>query len=198
MKTRFMLLGLCAVVAASCSTRSPAPSLMSPIAETGTYGYREHRLDPSGFEITYVGPRYRLPVEGAVRRTYADAAVAQAFEMALWRAAEIALAEDSPGFVVTRRSTDLDLATDPGGFLTPVPYPFDDPFHPLGAYRFRHGPLMPFRRDYVPPSAFGQGRATIAIRLVTSVDGEAHDARRTIDTLRARLGSTPAPVLAPR
>lgn len=127
------------LLAGGCGMPYP---LYTPQEVARSYGYSEQALSDASYRVSYVVPSSTgFDTGPANRRAHADAQVALAYDMALWRAADIALQKGFPAFAVTDRVNDVaaDLRTD---FYDPWPYrwhrrryPFDPyPYYPYYAY----------------------------------------------------------------
>lgn len=123
MATSRYLAALALVALAACST-GPRPPLMSPLQPGARYGFVDRPLSDNRVEVRYSGPnRYGFGSYGRDSRTE-RAAVEQAYDFALWRAAQIALERNMRGFVVVDTRTDLRGRDEPGyydrGFSTGI------------------------------------------------------------------------------
>jgi hypothetical protein len=170
--------GLFAIVTllAAC-TSGPAPPLMSPIAVAGSYGYSEVPIGPDRYAVTYTGPSQRTLRSPNAREETGAAEHSQAYDFALWRAAQIALAQGFPGFRVGNVRTNVDTLVDD----------YYDPFYGPGLFTHRHlwGP-GPYWGNYGTPNpyAYQQTSVTLYATLLQSLAPEDYDARDTIEQLR--------------
>ena len=75
---------------------------MIPYADDGTYGYRQTSTSPTDYEVTYFGPMIytQLTVRSFLDRI-SKTAEKTSQDLAVWRAAEIALEHGYSGFRVT-------------------------------------------------------------------------------------------------
>ncbi len=89
------------VVLADCATGPPAP-LMSPIQVAGAYGYSEVPIGGNRYAVSYTGPSQRTLRTPNARQETAAAEHTQAYDFALWRAAQIALPYYGPGLFTHR------------------------------------------------------------------------------------------------
>jgi len=99
---------------AACSVSGPVAPPMSPYEISGRYGYRDVALAENRVEITYVG-QTRNSFGYTGRDSASERQVGnQAFDFALWRAAQLAQARGYRGFVVLDSRTDLRTRNEPG------------------------------------------------------------------------------------
>jgi len=121
-----------ALLLAACAT-GPTFPLYSPRAVTGSFGFSEQKLSDNSYQVTYVAPSRRTgPSNRAVAERRAQS-LDLSNDMALWRAADLALANGHNEFRVTRRDNDVTVnrrysepfAPSPVGFRRwGAPYPF--------------------------------------------------------------------------
>ena len=164
-RMRPFVLAVVAVVIAACET-TPRPPLMSPLTDTGRagYGYAERPTSSTTLEVTYVAPyrrSSRFPVE---RDADAVAARAQAFDLMLWRSAQLAEAQGYPAFRVKQSRSNVDTQVEE--------YPYYDPFFPpfFGPRYYRRAYYYPY--PYYPyagtTSSYVQARVSADIELLPS------------------------------
>ena len=67
------------------------PPLMSPYPASGYYA--EERIGPDLLRVVFYGPLRPLDYDGAPRGAQIDRAADEAADLALWRAAQLALAD---------------------------------------------------------------------------------------------------------
>jgi len=175
----------------ACQIHPPAP-LLSPIQATGEYGYAELALGDNRYQVSYTGPSQRSLRAPDVRQQVAEAERAQAFDFALWRAAQIALAQGFVGFRVSNVRTNVDSTADD----------YYDPFYAPGFYPGRPfgGALGPYWGPYGGPSPYlyTQTQVIIDVALLQSLGPGDYDARETIDRLsKAYPGATGPAAPAP-
>jgi hypothetical protein len=195
---RLALVSLLCLLAA-CAAGPQAP-LLSPLDVAKRYGYTEATLGPAKIQVTYVGPSRQSSVYASEREPDANAARTQAYDLAVWRAAQIALERGFAGFHVDSSRADIETTYDD---------PFSDPFY--GPFGPPYGPYFgsPFRRrlwgypGFYPaynPFAYIQARVTIDVTLLQALgpgDYVAQDAiaqlRRTYPTAEGIAANVAAP-----
>ena len=165
-------------VLAACAT-GPQMPLLSPLAVAKRYGYAEATFGPAKARVTYVGPVRQSSANAVERDPDVNASRTQAYDLAVWRAAQIAVERGFAGFHVDSSRADIDTTFDD---------PFYDPFYgPYGPYL---GP--PFGRrawgypGYYPdyPYAYIQARVTIDVTLMQALGPGDYVAQDTIAQLR--------------
>jgi len=184
---RFAALAAGAVAAAllaACTTvpRPPPPPLMSPYPASGYgYGYAEERIGPDLLRVVFYGPLRPLDYDGAPRGAQVDRTADEAADLALWRAAQLALAENKPAFAVIERRADTDTLRRPGGWVYDGWWPYDCYPSYWSYWRCRSWPPA-----YAPPVASGRARATLTVRLEGRVTPRNVDAAATAQRLESR------------
>jgi hypothetical protein len=168
----------------------PPPPLMSPYPAGGYgYGYAEERIGPDLLRVVYYGPLRPLDYYGVQHRAELDRAAGEAADLALWRAAQLALAEGRPAFAIIERRADTETLRRPGYF--------DDPWWPHHCWPY--GPSWAcggWPPAYYPPAAEGRARATLTVRLENRATGRNIDAAATIRRFEGAY-SPPAPPTRP-
>ncbi len=190
MPAKLVLPALLAALLAGCAAPAPPPPpLMSPYPAAGYgYGYSEERIGPDLLRVVYHGPLRPLDPAAPARAPQLDRAANEAADLALWRAAQIALAEGKPAFAVLERRTDTETLRRPAGWSY-------DPWWPDYCYpRYsRHWDCRGWPPSYVPPSASGRARATLTVRLERRVTPRNVDAAATVRRLEQTYRSAAAP-----
>jgi hypothetical protein len=172
---RVSLAGVLAFVAA-CQSAPPRP-LYQPLEAGAAFGYTERQIDDTHWEVTYAGPRYRASYSDSKRDAESDAARDQSYDLALWRAAQIALEHDRPSFAVVSERRDVDHSTEVSRHYSPFHYP----------YGFRHpgywGGYWPWYYDDYSVRSFGEATVTLSIDLEPDPGAKALDAKETATRL---------------
>jgi hypothetical protein len=165
---------------AGCAS-GPKPPLMSPIAATRSYGYSEVQAGENTYEVTYTMPLRRSLVSAARREADIAASRTEAYDLALWRAAQLALEHGFPGFRVINSHANVD---------TTIEDQYDDPFWgdpffgpPLWHRHFRP---YPFGYPYgaYSPQAYLRAQVTLNVLLLQSPAPGDYDAQDVIRQLQ--------------
>jgi len=179
-----------ALAGCAAAPPSPPPPLMSPYPASGHgYGYAEERIGPDLVRVVYYGPPRPVDYNGAARQAELDRAAAEAADLALWRAAQLALAEGKPAFAVIERRADTETLRRPGYLYDPW---WPDHCWPYGPY-WQCRPMLP---AYAPPVADGRARATLTVRFENRATGRNVDAAATVRRLEAAY-RPPGPPTSP-
>jgi hypothetical protein len=166
---------------------APAPvyPLYTPVQVAGSFGYAEQRISAARYTVTYTAPVHRTDAFGGERRDQdADRQVVLAYDMALWRAAELALAHGYPAFRVAGRNNDVQVDVRHEAYFDP--FPRFGHHHRYG--RFPHG----YPR-YYPSYAYLAAGVTLAVEFRRRGAGDTFDARATRARLRAQYARATAP-----
>jgi hypothetical protein len=158
---------------AGCQSAPPRP-LYQPLETGAEFGYTEQQVDPTHWEVTYAGPRYRASYSDSKRDAETESARGLAYDLALWRAAQIALEQNRPSFAVVSERRDVDRSTQVdrryGGY--PYSYPFG----------FRHSGYWgywPWYYDDYTVRSYGEATVTLSIDLEPEPGAQVIDAKET-------------------
>jgi hypothetical protein len=177
MSARLAVLVLVAACAA-CATEPGLP-LLSPLATAKSFGYAETPRGADRYSVTYATPTrssFRSPESDA---SDAEGARTLGYDMAVWRAAQIAAAAGYEGFHVADRQTDVTFYPDP----------IDRDFPPLlwgpGWWSWRQ-PLAAADGPWPPSRLLLAARVTIEVRLLHAPGADDYDAA----AIMAKLAQT--------
>src|SRR5260221_5950709 len=84
-----------ALLAAGCATPPPKPAFVA-YGTAGTFGYSDTKLSDDLYQVTYVTPYIRTATDEAGRAAELAQQKQQAYELALWRAAQLAQKAGEP------------------------------------------------------------------------------------------------------
>lgn len=182
-----------ALALAACGPAVRLP-LYSAYESTGSFGYSERQLAERRFLVSYDAPivaTYAYP--DGQRRQEVEQEVARAYDLALWRAAELALAADYPALTVEERDRDVRIEVFGGPYASPFYGYFYSPF-PFAHHGRPHGLMSPaFQHGFYEPYAELIVTVTITVEFSDSVGSGALDAGATLDRLRAQYPDAVAP-----
>ena len=178
-RLRFLVVIL-ALLTVGCATERSLQQLYVPLGTGSGFGYTEQPVGERRYKATYDAPIHTaFTFNGPEGRRDADAELARAYDLALLRAAEIALANGAPAFRVVDRTNDVDVRNHPAYFGGPW-WPYG--WHRAWAYPYG-GPYGPYRDDnYASLSA----RVTLTVELLPALEPGAFDAARTQVEIRNR------------
>jgi hypothetical protein len=163
---------------AGCQSTPPQP-LYRPLEAGASYGYTERQIDPTHWEVIYMGPRYSASSYGDKSDDKAEAVRTEAYDLALWRAAQIALEQKRSRFAVVSERRDVDRSTQVDRY---PPYPY----YPYG---FRHPGFWgywPYYYDDYSVRASREATVSLTIDLNPAPGAQSLDAKETADRLEAQ------------
>ena len=169
---------------------APAPPLLSPLQAGGDYGYSDVALGDNRYQVSYLGPSQRTLRAPDARQQTAAGERTQAFDFALWHAAQIALAQGFAGFRVSNVRTNVDSLVDDS--YDPFYGPDYSPFHHPWGWR----PVGPYWGPYGGPSPYlyAQTEIVMDVALLQSLDPGDYGAQDTIDQLNRTYPGAAGPV----
>jgi hypothetical protein len=130
---------LCLAALASGCTIGPSAPLLSPVEIAKSYGYSETALGDTRYQVTYVAPAQRTGRSVDVRAATTAAERKLAYDLATWRAAQLALVHGYAGFRVGNTNADVNAFQEEPTYLPPPwwgPGDFHRPYFgaPWGPY----------------------------------------------------------------
>jgi hypothetical protein len=175
---RALAILILALAAASCAERS-LQQLYVPLGAGARFGYTDQPIGERRFQVTYDAPiETAFTYAGPDGRRAVDAQLARTYDLALLRAAELALANGAPAFQIANRTNDVDVRNYPsyrGPFWRPY---WGRPWgYPYG------GPYWPYEDDSYETLS---SRVTLIVDLLPALEPGAYDARSTLATIRGR------------
>ncbi len=177
-----------ALTIAGCAPEARHP-LYTPLEAAESFGYSEQRLSETSYKVTYSAPVRRTYAYGREeRKQETEERLALAYDLALWRAAELALAHGYPAFEVSDRdnAVQVDIRHD----YYPH-YPF---FH--HGHHFGHGFFPHHFYGYYDRYAELAARVSIAVGFRDAPAAESFDAQATLKRLRAKYPDAAGPALS--
>jgi hypothetical protein len=173
-----------ALVVAGCAGAQSLRPVMVAQGGPGGYGYAETRLAVDRYQVRYVTPELDFSSDADRRQTELLAQKQRAFDLALWRAAQLALADGFAYLTVERDRRDADVTTreerSPSVFAMPGVY---GPCCSLAPYWFYSDPYGDVR-------LFVSGRvsADLAVAYARTPATGAVDSAATARRLAAQYG----------
>jgi hypothetical protein len=190
------LLAAVLLAVAACSSTQHQPVLvpaMAALSATGDYGYSETELAPDRYEVSFVTPS--LSAHGDPEDDYGLIGERQrTYDLALWRAAQLAQEKGYPALTVETESRDVavDIVDPPGAppYVSaplrtmsgppcrwdcgrPIGYWGDPYFNPVYDEWYRRG------------HSSGRVSARLTVKMLPAVVAGAEDAAQTDARLRA-------------
>ncbi|HEY8015850.1 MAG TPA: hypothetical protein VIE35_08475 [Dongiaceae bacterium] len=93
---------------AGCAAH-PRQAAMVAATPQSSFGYSETKLSPTRYEVRYATPALKLPADAESRASAVEKEKQRAFDLALWHAAEIALAGGFTELSIGPAHRDADL-----------------------------------------------------------------------------------------
>ena len=93
---------------AGCATHPRQTAMVAATPQSG-FGYSETKLSPTRYEVRYATPALKLPADAESRASAVEKEKQRAFDLALWHAAEIALAGGFTQLSIGPAHRDADL-----------------------------------------------------------------------------------------
>jgi hypothetical protein len=186
------------LVVAGCTPAPPRPAMVAQ-SDVVTYGYSETDLREGRLEVSYETPVLRTSTGQASRQEDIEAEKRRAYDLALWRAAQIAVERGYERIVIESTSSDTDVEIEED------PY-YDYPGYwpgwyggygyggwPHGYYgRYGYSPFA-----YAPPHyrryAYLQVTVTLTVREADEADPDSLDAGATASRLAAQYANAVYP-----
>ncbi len=172
---RFLSAVVLAAGLAACGAPSSVPLMSSWESETG-FGYTERRLGGERYEIRYVTPFVRTSLDPKKRAEEVERLGELAYEIALWRTANLAIARQFEAFAIASSQGDVevqDYDDTPNG----VRYGLA---HPNSGYRFVLSPGPRIR------SAWLKATSELTVILKPRAGPDDMDARTTAARLAGK------------
>ncbi len=168
-----------ALAVAGCAPEARYP-LYSPLELAESFGYAEQQLSETGYRVSYSAPIRRTYAYGREKRQQqAGERLALAYDLALWRAAELALANGYPAFEVSDRDNSVQVDIR------------NEYYHHYPFFHHRHH-FYGFYDRYAELAA----RVSIAVDFRAAPDGDRLDAEATLKRLRAKYPDAAGPAPA--
>jgi hypothetical protein len=194
---RALLISL-AVVLSGCAAQVPRPAMV-PLGSSGDFGYSERDLGPDRLEVRYRGDAVQVSPFNPRDDSRSKGELDKARDLALWRAAEIAVERGKTGLKIESETRDSDVVVQQRSYYRPNPFydpffdPFDDPFWP--GYR------QPFGNFYRPEYSFEtvhrattRAEVSLTVTLYPALDPKVEGLMSANETLArikaARSGAT--------
>ncbi len=184
------VLALAGVSLGSCAG-GPSYPLLTPVDVARSFGFSDTRLPDGRYEVSYVAPAmqgfgYRYDQSPTEKQ-----GKSLAFDMAIWRAAQIAEAQGFQGFSVADTKSNSDIQQRAAYY--------DDPWGPA----WGPGPYWGLRRppfgwgDYNPPETSVQVEVKLAVTLSNDLKPGDYNAADAIQQLRRTYPGADGGAVAP-
>lgn len=180
------LVVLGALTTACAEQRRPMVAAMVPQSTNGVFGYTDKMVAPDLYEVAYVSPRLRATQDADEAHGLAGEKQ-RVYDLALWRAAQLAQEKGFPAFAVQHESRDVDVTVR----RDPVYYPPPPLF--FGPCRWDCGwpgywPYYPYDYGYRTRAA-GRITVNLTVKMLAEATPESLDTGATIERLRNAYAS---------
>jgi hypothetical protein len=180
------LVVLGALTAACTEHRRPPVAAMVPQSTNGVFGYTDKMVAPDLYEVSYVSPRLRATQDADEAHGLAGEKQ-RVYDLALWRAAQLAQEKGFPAFAVQHESRDVDVTVR----HDPVYYPPPPLF--FGPCRWDCGwpgywPYYPYDYSYRTRAA-GRITVNLTVKMLAEATADSLDTAATIERLRKAYAS---------
>jgi len=167
--------------------RRPPVAAMVPQSTNGVFGYSDKMVAPDVYQVTYVSPPLRAApasddahgLAGEKQRVY---------DLALWRAAQLAQEKGFPAFEVQHENRDVDVTVR----HDPVYYPPPPLFYGGCRWNWDCGwpGYWPYPYDYgYRTSAAGRIVVNLTVQMLAQTTPDSLDTAATVERLRKAYAS---------
>ncbi len=176
-------------IAAGCTTRQPPAAAMVAQSATGEYGYSEQMLSADLYKVGYVSPRLRATQDSDDAHGLAGDKQ-RVYELALWRAAQLAKEKGYPAFAVQQESRDVDVTVRHDPAYAPVPFLFGRHCHWRCGWPYGYG-YWPYDYGYGYYRTRAAGRISVelTVKMLSARKPDAFDTAATEEWLRQKHAS---------
>jgi hypothetical protein len=180
------VIALSVLTAACAEHRRPAVAAMVPQSTNGVFGYSDKMVAPDLYEVTYVSPRLRATLDADDAHGLAGEKQ-RVYDLALWRAAQLAQEKKYLAFQVQHESRDVDVTVRRDPVYYPPPPIFFGPCRWDCGWPYGYWPY-PYDYSYRTRAA-GLITVNLTVRMLASATADSLDTAATIDRLRKAYAS---------
>jgi hypothetical protein len=160
---------------------------MVPIDQGGRYGYAVSAAAADSFHVEYVTPVLQTSVRDTAREQDIEQEKSRAYDLALWRAAQIAQERGYEAFIVEESSRDADVSIDSGNYYAGryASSWYNHFGYAYGPYPYRRFGYVPYYPYPYNPHAFGyydRPRASMQVHVRLTVREASPDEVGAFDT----------------
>ena len=190
---RLCLLGI-AILPALGGCAAPAPkTAFVAYGDAGSFGYSDTQLGDNLYQVTYVTPYLRASSDAAGQEAELAQQKQQAYELALWRAAQLAQKAGFPAFQVENQSRDATVTVRAEPDFVPPATPFWHYYGPGPFYRPYPVYGYPYGHTSYTERAVAMITAQLRVRMLHAMAADAIDSKATEMQLAERYGKTTYP-----
>lgn len=192
-----MLAAVLGGLTSGCAEK-PAPRVaaMVPLGANGDHGYSETMIGPDLYTVRFTSPSLRANEDAAASHGL-EGEKQRAYDMALWRAAQLAQQAGRPAFEVQQENRDVDVTVRRDRIYplyAPGPFFFGRRCHwPCGwpAYYY---PYDYYDYDRYRTEAAGRIIVDLKVKLLAQMSAGAFDAAATASRLSKSYGGASYPL----
>jgi hypothetical protein len=179
-----------------CAAPPPKTAFVA-YGDAGNFGYSDTRLGDNLYQVIYVTPFLRTATDAPGREAELAQHKQQAYELALWRAAQLAQKGGFPAMQIENQSNDTNVVVRSEPAYTPPPTPISYFYGPGPLYRpypisgFSYG----FPYGYTSYNRYAEATITaqLRVRMLNAMADGAIDAKATEAQLASRYGKATYP-----
>jgi hypothetical protein len=175
-----------ALTTACTQNRKPPVAAMVPQTTNGVFGYSDKMVAPDLYEVAYVSPRLRATQDADDAHGLAGEKQ-RVYDLALWRAAQLAQEKGFPAFQVQHESRDVDVTVRRDPVYYPPPPIFFGPCRWDCGWPYGYWPY-PYDYSYRTRAA-GRITVNLTVKMQAKATGDSLDTAATIERLRRAYAS---------
>ena len=183
------------MLTAGCAAPAPKTAFVA-YGDAGNFGYSDTRLGDNLYQVTYVTPFLPTATDAAGRDAEIAQQKQQAYELALWRAAQLAQKGGFPALQIENQSNDanVEVRSDPDFGPAPTPFYYN---YGTGPY-YRPYPVYGYPWGYTGYTRRAAAIITVQlrVRLQHDVTKDGIDTKATETQLASRYAKTTYPPTA--
>jgi hypothetical protein len=175
-----------ALTTACTQNRRPPVAAMVPQTTNGVFGYSDKMVAPDLYEVAYVSPRLRATQDADDAHGLAGEKQ-RVYDLALWRAAQLAQEKGFPAFQVQHESRDVDVTVRRDPVYYPPPPIFFGPCRWDCGWPYGYWPY-PYDYSYRTRAA-GRITVNLTVKMQAKATGDSLDTAATIERLHKAYAS---------
>lgn len=156
---------LAVLLLAACTTPVPKPAMV-PLGQTGNFGYSERDLGNDRIEVTYTGADIRVSSSQGKDDSRVKAEHAKIYDLALWRAAQIADQRGMAAMKVENEARDTDVQVTRQYVQRVAPFGWGPYWGYHGYHRYCCGPSWFYDDYYYQPVNRARAQSVTALTVL--------------------------------
>ncbi len=187
------ILALLAV--AACTPATPRPAMVAQSDEV-RYGYADRELSDGRFEVIYETPVLRTSTSTLSREDDIEAEKTRAYDLALWRTAQIAIERGYDRIIIDAANSDAEVEVGDDVYPGYGPAWYGSYGYGYGGwpdpYYYRYSPFF-YAPPYYRSFAYMQVTVTLTVSEADAADADALDAQATATRLATQYANAVFP-----